>query len=87
MTSPKTVAGLHCFEVLGLLDDFVAHELEDEIRTRVHAHLAQCKACSSFGTRYASLVTHLQRDLISTSSTPPLTPEDFARNLLKRHEA
>ncbi len=84
-TSPRTIAGLHCFDVLDILDDFVDHELDEGLLQRVHAHLEGCQACASFGARYSALIAHLRHDVsanLDPVSSP--SPEALAALLLKR---
>lgn len=65
MDEPKIVAGLHCFEVLERLDDYVEQTLSADLTARINEHLTQCSACASFGGRYAELVEVLQSQLQS----------------------
>ena len=92
MTSqPKTIAGLHCFEILEHLDDYVDGALPDDVRANVEAHLAECDACTTFGGRYAGLVATLHADLSQRVSAPkaePSTsPAELARALFKKAKA
>jgi anti-sigma factor RsiW len=86
-TQPKTIAGLHCFDVLEHLDDYVDAALPDDVLARVEAHLAQCDACTAFGGRYAGLVATLHAQLSAPRVPPPeaeTSPGDLARALFRK---
>lgn len=80
MTEPRVIAGLHCFEVLELLEAYLEEALSPEQRAQVQAHLAECAACAEFGGRYAQLVQTLHHALAPTSSAP----HDQARALFRK---
>jgi anti-sigma factor RsiW len=84
---PKTIAGLHCFDLLEHLDDYVDGALPDDLRERVEAHLAQCDACTAFGGRYAGLVATLHAQLSAPQALTPraeTSPADLARALFRK---
>ena len=56
----RTVAGLRCRDVLGLLAEFVDRELDPETHRKVTDHLAGCDTCEKFGEEYAALVAQLR---------------------------
>ena len=57
---PKVVGGLHCFEVLEKLSDFVDGALSEAELAQVKAHLSGCDACTSFGGEFSQVVTALR---------------------------
>jgi anti-sigma factor RsiW len=61
MAEPKEVGGLHCFEVLAKLSEYVDGTLPAEERAKVDAHLAQCDACTSFGGEFQTVVRALRQ--------------------------
>ena len=63
MAEGRTIAGIHCFEVLERLDDYVADELAPGVRQSIDSHLRECDWCTQFGGRYADTVRQLREAL------------------------
>lgn len=61
MAEPKEVGGLHCFEVLAKLSEYVDGGLSAQERAKVEAHLAGCDACTSFGGEFQSVLRALKQ--------------------------
>ncbi|MBL8922119.1 MAG: zf-HC2 domain-containing protein [Myxococcaceae bacterium] len=63
MSTPKTVGGLTCFEVLEELSDYLDGDLDAAAKAQVEAHLAGCTDCTTFGGEFGAVVKALRRRL------------------------
>ncbi|MER2559259.1 MAG: zf-HC2 domain-containing protein [Myxococcaceae bacterium] len=63
MSTPKTVGGLDCFEVLAQLSDYLDGELEQGDKAKIEAHLAGCEECTRFGGEFGAVVKALRTRL------------------------
>lgn len=72
MLNEKLVGGLLCSDVLALLPDFVAGELDTRRLDRIKLHLEGCDTCERFGGEYAEAVQTIKRMLTSPVSAAGL---------------
>lgn len=79
MAEDREVAGIRCFEVLGLLSDYLDGELPPASRAQVDAHLAGCTWCEQFGGHMGQVVSRLRAE----REVEALDPE-MARRLAER---
>lgn len=56
MAEPKVVGGLHCFDVLAQLSDYVDGALSPQEKAKVEAHLKECMACTEFGGQFGAVL-------------------------------
>jgi len=56
----REVGGLRCSDVLELLPEVIAGELDDTRLVQVAAHLAGCDNCARFGTLYGTAIQSLR---------------------------
>jgi anti-sigma factor RsiW len=73
MAENRNVGGLHCFEVLELLSDYLDGDVSAEQKGRIDAHLAGCDACTKFGGEFGAVVKAL-REKLGEPVTPPTPP-------------
>lgn len=66
----RVVAGLRCRDLLMLLTDYIAGELNAKDVEQVDAHLGECEYCKKFGGEYGALVEELRGCLEAPSVDP-----------------
>lgn len=81
MSTPKTVAGLSCFEVLEQLSDYLDGDLEAAAKTRVEGHLAGCDECTRFGGEFGAVVKSLRTRLGAREDAPEQVVEQLDETL------
>jgi anti-sigma factor RsiW len=59
----------HCNDLVGLLADYVEHQLPPEVHTRLEQHLARCPHCVTQLKTYQSTVSLLRT--IKDDDLPP----------------
>jgi len=68
MAFEREVGGIRCFEVLGLLSEYLDGQLDDARRARVEAHVQGCDVCARFGGEFSEAVRLLRQRL----AAPPV---------------
>jgi anti-sigma factor RsiW len=70
MSTPKTVGGLSCFEVLEQLSDYLDGDLDAAAKAQLEAHLAGCAECTTFGGEFGAVVKSLRSRLGASDDAP-----------------
>jgi anti-sigma factor RsiW len=66
----RVVGGLHCFDVLDRLSDYLDGDLGDEARRSIEAHLSGCDECTRFGGEFGAVITAVRERLGVGSDVP-----------------
>jgi anti-sigma factor RsiW len=71
-----------CHELADFIDEYLANELPDEVRTQFEHHLRLCPNCRRYLAGYKTAVRLGKRAFDSGDAVPPTVPEELIAAIL-----